>query len=146
MRQPRRAEVAQQQLVEITGRRIQTFLVVWKRIQVVDSGVFLDKLGSVVLQLRSHIDSLERTACDTSRGTSPPASRLCLAALHRDQTEREVEAIYLPRCVLLAERKQQLAQRKDRAKASPLVPAVRNHAWASDAVDLMRPVRLQVAV
>ena len=145
MRQPRRAEVAQHQLVEVPDRRIQTFLVVWKRIQVVDSGVFLDKLGFVVLQLRSQIGSLEMTGCDTSRGTSPPASRLCLAALHRDQAKREVKGIYLPGCVLLAERKEQLAQRKSRAIASPLVSALCILAWASDAVDLLRPVRLQVS-
>ena len=144
MRQPRRAEAAQHQLVEITDRRIQTFLVVWKRIQVVDSGVFLDKLGFVVLQLRSQIGSLEMTGCDTSRGTSPPASRLCLAALHRDQAKREVRGIYLPRCVLLAERKEHLAQRKGRTPAYPLVPAVCILAWASDPVDLVLPIGLQL--
>ena len=68
-----------------------------------------------------------------------------LAALHRDQGKSEVEGIYLRRCVLQAKRLAEVAQRKDRAPASPLIPAVRSHAWASDAADLFRPVRTQLS-
>ena len=102
-------QVAQQHLVEVADGRIEVRLCLWELAQVVGSGVLLEELALVGLLLQSEPGSLERAGCDTSRGSRHPAMDVLLAALHRDKAERAVEAIYLLRCLLLAERKEQLA-------------------------------------
>ena len=101
-------------------------------------------LGAALQELEGGFDALllehrQRVSGQGIQRVDEPRVR----ALHRDEAERTVEAVYLRRCVLLAERQEQLAQRDHFATAGPLVPALRVQAWAGDTADLLLPIGTQ---
>ena len=113
--------------------------------KVVHSGVFCEELVLAWHLLQPHSASLERTVRQTRRAAARRSHHsVALAALHRNERERAVKAIYL-RCVpLLAEAHKEFAQRRDLTTADPHPPKRGFHAWASDAAVLFRPIRTQV--
>ena len=144
VRQPWRPQVAKQHLVEVADGRVDVLLRRLELAKLVRGGVLRDELMLLGHVLQSDPGSLELHGCDTScaaRGC--PVGPVQLTALHRDEAERTVEAVYLRRCVLLAERQEQLAQRHHFATADPLVPALPVQAWAGDTGDLLVPIGTQ---
>ena len=89
MRQPRRPQVAKQELVQIADGHLEVIIRRVERAKSGYSGVLPVEKFLIFLVLQSHPSSLELAVRDT-----PLAARVwALAAVHRDAAERAVESV-----------------------------------------------------
>ena len=144
VRRPRRREVAKQELVQEEDGQVDVLPRRFEVAKVFHSGVLCDELVLLWRVLQPAPGSLETTVRQTRRAAKGRRLSVALAALHRNEGERAVETIDLHCGPFLAETHKQLAQRRHHATAGPLVSPRGVHAWARNAIALLRPIGTQV--